>query len=385
MSTRLILTHENADFDAISSLLAMYKLDPTAIPVLPQNINRNVRNFMTLYAKSLLPARQHNDIHRQHIELAYVVDSQTFNSVKGLRPDTPLIYIDHHPLEHELGAHETYEGEIVGANVTLLVERIQKKGIKITPQEATCLILGIYEDTGSLTYGSTTVRDMQAATWLFERDADLDIVRKFLSHPLTEDLHPIYDELLKTTRIKDVAGHPILVATAHTTKQVPHLAALTQKLRDLYDPNALIMLIQVGDDVQFIGRSGVPAIDIGELARHLGGGGHLRASAAIISNRQVEDMLTEIYEQLERVVQPVVRVSEVMSSGHIFILEAENTIAQAISATKHTSHEGYPVLRDGKIIGLLTRQAMNRAQNHNILHEPITGHHESGGGICQSQ
>ncbi len=333
---------------------------------------------MTLYAKSLIPARQHNDLHRQYIELVYAVDTQTFNSVRGLRPDTPIIYIDHHALDHELAPHESYEGDVVGANVTLLIERIQQEGIKITPQEATCLILGIYEDTGSLTYGSTTVRDMRAATWLFERGADLDKVRKFLSHPLTEDLYPIYDEMLKTTRIEDIAGHPILIATAQTGQQAPHLAALTQKLRDLYDPSALILLIQMGDNVQFIGRSGVPAIDIGELARYLGGGGHPRASAAMIRRAHLEDILVDVRAQLERIVQPIVRVSEVMSSGHIFTLSADHSIAQALEITKHTSHEGYPVLRDGQVIGLLTRQAMTRAQNHNLIHQPITAIMKAG-------
>jgi tRNA nucleotidyltransferase (CCA-adding enzyme) len=37
----IILTHENADFDAIASLLGAQKLFPEAVPVLPRRINRN--------------------------------------------------------------------------------------------------------------------------------------------------------------------------------------------------------------------------------------------------------------------------------------------------------------------------------------------------------
>ena len=47
---QVILTHENADFDAIASLLAAHKLYTRARnPVLPHRINRNVRAFLSLY------------------------------------------------------------------------------------------------------------------------------------------------------------------------------------------------------------------------------------------------------------------------------------------------------------------------------------------------
>jgi tRNA nucleotidyltransferase (CCA-adding enzyme) len=45
----LIVTHDNADFDAIASLLGAAKLYPGAVPVIPRRINRNVRDFLHLY------------------------------------------------------------------------------------------------------------------------------------------------------------------------------------------------------------------------------------------------------------------------------------------------------------------------------------------------
>ena len=49
----VILTHENADFDAISALLGTHKLYPEAIPVLPRHVNRNIRHFLSLYGVDL--------------------------------------------------------------------------------------------------------------------------------------------------------------------------------------------------------------------------------------------------------------------------------------------------------------------------------------------
>jgi tRNA nucleotidyltransferase (CCA-adding enzyme) len=378
LSLRLILTHENADFDAIASMLAMVRLDPSATPVLPHRVNRNVQNFMTIYAKALLSTRSHKEVRRQNIELVYVVDTQTFNAVRGMRPGTPIIYIDHHPLNHELEAHERFEGEPLGANTSLLVERIMAEGISLTPQEATFLILGIYEDTGSLSFGSTTVRDMKAATWLVEQGADLDIVSKFLTYPLTDELQPVYREMLQTAQILDIAGHPVLLATATTPQYVPELAGLAQKLRDLYDPNALVLLIQMGDEVQLIGRSSEAAIDIGKLAAYFGGGGHARASAAVINHTHLEAVKVQVIEQLKQRVRPVVRVRELMSSGHITSFLADTPIGTAFESIRQLGHEGFPVLWQGRVVGLLTRHALERAVNHHMLYQPVSDIMDAG-------
>ena len=47
------LRSAKADFDAVASQLAAWKLDPTATPILPQRLNRNVQTFITQYAMDL--------------------------------------------------------------------------------------------------------------------------------------------------------------------------------------------------------------------------------------------------------------------------------------------------------------------------------------------
>ena len=50
---QLILTHEQADFDAMGAALGAYLMNERAIPVLPRRMNRNVRAFITLYGPEL--------------------------------------------------------------------------------------------------------------------------------------------------------------------------------------------------------------------------------------------------------------------------------------------------------------------------------------------
>ena len=50
---RIILTHEQADFDAVAAVLGASLLDESAVPLLPHRLNRNVRAYLALYGESL--------------------------------------------------------------------------------------------------------------------------------------------------------------------------------------------------------------------------------------------------------------------------------------------------------------------------------------------
>ncbi len=78
----LILTHEQADFDAVAALLAAKVLQPQALAVLPRRLNRNVRAFLTLYGDGL-PFTDPDDQPRGPIERVTLVDTQSLPSIKG--------------------------------------------------------------------------------------------------------------------------------------------------------------------------------------------------------------------------------------------------------------------------------------------------------------
>ena len=86
---RLILTHEQADFDALGAALAARLLDPGALAVLPRRLNRNVQAYLTLYGDGL-PFIDQRDLPRRKIERVTLVDTQALGSVRGLTPETPV-------------------------------------------------------------------------------------------------------------------------------------------------------------------------------------------------------------------------------------------------------------------------------------------------------
>ena len=173
----LILTHENADFDAVASQLAAWKLYPGGVPLLSWRVNRNVEQFLTLYWDAL-PFMRPVDWHRSRVEKVILVDTLNLPSVRGIRPDkVEVLVIDHHELGEMPNEQWSYHTETVGATTTLLVEMLQERGLTVSVNEATLLLLGIHEDTGSLVYGTTTVRDAQATAWLMQQGAQLAVMK----------------------------------------------------------------------------------------------------------------------------------------------------------------------------------------------------------------
>ncbi len=366
----VILTHENADFDAIASLLGARKLFPSAVPVLPRRMNRNVSAFLALYGMEF-PFVHPDDVPRDEIERAVLVDTQSLTTLRGMTSDLRVDIIDHHRLDRDLPSGWTFSGEPMGSTTTLLIEEISARFLKLTELEATLLLLGIYEDTGSLLYESTTVRDIRAAAWLMEQGARLDLVNEFLRHPLAPEQRELYERLLERSETRSIEGHTIVIATERAPGFTEGLSTLAHKLRDLLEPSALLMLVALDGRIQLVARSTTDDIDVSAVAKHFGGGGHDRAAAALIHDRELNDVREELLDMLPDIVRPAVTVGEVMSLG-VQVLSPQDTVADAAEKMRRTGHEGYPVVRDGQVIGLVTRRAIDRAQQFEMTDAPVT-------------
>lgn len=361
---RIILTHEQADFDALASLLAAYLTDPDSTPVLPRRMNRNVRAFLTLYGAEF-PFIDQNELNGEPISAVTLVDTQAMVTVRGLVPNPTVRVIDHHPRRESLSPEwEVWIVEI-GATTTVLTETLQEHNSGLTPMQATLLMLGIYEDTGALTYTRTSPRDLLAASFLLAQGANLNILNDFLNHPLSKDQQVIYDQLRESVENIQVHGYSIMLAVgdAHGTDE--ELSSIAHKLRDLYDPAALFLLVQTRSGVQMIARSNTDHIDVGEISMEFGGGGHERAAAALIRDRDLLDTRAELVEMLPVFIRPAVTVSQIMSRIPQ-LLAPETNAQEAARRMRLYGYEGYPVVDDGKVIGLLTRRAVDRAIAHKL-------------------
>ncbi len=372
----LILTHEHADFDAIASLLAAWLITPNAVPALPRMVNRNVRGFLALYGPDL-PFVDLDDLPAAQIEQVILVDTQSLPSVRGVTSGIPVTVIDHHPSSEGLPAGWTYCGDRVGATTTLIVETIVERRIALTPAQAALLLLGIYEDTGSLMYADTTARDAHAAGYLLEHGVNLAQLREFLQHALSDAQRALYDRLLEAAQSHIINGHTVAVAAAASAENLEEISTLAHRLRDLLEPDALFILVTFDGHIQIVARSSVAAINVGAICAALGGGGHARAAAALVRDGELPAVQARLLDEIRRQAQPAVTVEQIMSRGGQ-TLDAATTVSEAARRMQRTGFEGYPIVKDGRVIGLLTRRAVDRALNHKMGGRPVASIMEQG-------
>ncbi len=360
----LILTHEQADFDALAALTAARLLDGKAVAALPVNVNRNVRAFLTLYGAEL-PLTLWHDLPRKPVTRATLVDTQTMPSVHGLTAETAVQVIDHHPRRPNLPAHWQVHIEPLGAITTFFVEEIRRCGLRLSPIQATLLLLGIYEDTGNLTYESTTPRDVFAAGFLLEGGASLETANAFLNPPLTPQQRILYDILLANTEVRTIKGSAIAVAHAPIEGLSDEIAAVAHKLHLTLETDALFALVSVPAGVQMVARATGDRVDLPGIMAQFGGGGHKGAAAALVKGQTLDEVRAALWRILPQFVRPPLTVGEIMSRRPQ-VLSPQTTAREAAELMRKFGYEGYPVVENGRVVGLLTRRAVDRALSHDL-------------------
>jgi tRNA nucleotidyltransferase (CCA-adding enzyme) len=130
------------------------------------------------------------------------------------------------------------------------------------------------------------------------------------------------------------------------------------------------VFVEMDSHVQLVARSETAAIDVAEIAEAFGGGGHDKAAAALIRGQSLRQVKAKLRKLLQESVRPSTTVRQIMSFG-VHTLEPNTTVAQAAEMMHRYGHEGFPVVRRGKLVGVLTRREIDRAMHHKMDSTPI--------------
>ena len=376
----LITTHLNADFDGLASMVAAGKLYPGAVLVLPGGAQESVRNFLTTHPLHIARLK---DVALDQVRRLILVDVQeperlgTLRDLKS-RADVEVHIFDHHEVDDrparagsEWPSVTQRHVEPVGATITLLVEQLNAQQVTLTAAEATLLALGLYEETGSLAYPSTTPRDLEAAAVVLRAGADLNVVAEVLRHPLNPHLIALLNDLLQSGSIYYLEGRKILVATSTYDRYRGDLAEAAQRLAELQGFDAVIVAIALDEKVEVIGRSRRPEIDVAWIAREFGGGGHAVAAAASIKGRT----LIEVQEQLTRLLteryRPTLLARDVMTQP-VKTIVADATVAETERALTTYGVNVLPVVdQKTRYVGTISREVVQKALFHHLGDERI--------------
>ena len=81
------------------------------------------------------------------------------------------------------------------------------------------MCLGIYEDTGSFTFPSTTEKDFRAAAFLLSKGANLNMISNLISREISPEQVAILNDMIQASSTYHVNGIDI-VFTSVTTDQL---------------------------------------------------------------------------------------------------------------------------------------------------------------------
>jgi tRNA nucleotidyltransferase (CCA-adding enzyme) len=375
----IITTHINADFDALASMLAAQKLYPDALIVFPGSQEKNLRNFFIQSMVYLFNLADIKDIDFKRVKRLVIVDTRQASRIGPLsalleRPGIEIHSYDHHPIKPDDIRGQLEIHALTGATVTILSEIIRKQKIPLTSEEATIMCLGIYEDTGSFTFSSTTQRDFRAAAFLLSKGANLNLISSMISREISPEQVSYLNDMIQAANEHLINGIPVVVTTLTLESYLPDFAFLVHKMVKMENINAIFALALMENKIYLTARSRTSEVDVGTIVSKLGGGGHPSAAAATIKGKTLAQTEQELFKVLYKEIRPRRSARHLMSAPPIMIQ------ANALCRKARTLFNRYNINallvthsdnRLAALAGYITRQVVEKAIYHKLGKLPV--------------
>ena len=370
----VIISHQSTDFDSLAAMVAAKKIYKDALLVFTGAIERNVRKFISIYG-DLIEITPLKKIKIEEINKLIIVDTRIkrrigpFANVINKR-DIEIHIYDHHPSTADDIKGDINMIEETGATTTIMLKKIRKMNLEISPIEATLFALGIYEDTGSLTFSTTTIDDLNCISYLFEKGIKLKVVANFINIGLSIAQKKLLNKLLLSSKEIFCKGVRINMAKAEVKSYTEGLALLTHKLIEIENSDVFFTIVKMADRIYIVGRSRTNSVDVDEVLKELGGGGHFQAASAVVKDLSLDELEKKLIRILENKVRVGIVAKDVMSSP-VKTVNTSTSIEETKKILLRYGHNGIPVVEEGELKGIITMQEVNMANQHGFGKELV--------------
>ena len=260
--------------------------------------------------------------------------------------------------------------EPLGSTTAIMAKILREKHLDPTPQEATIMALGLFEDTGSFTFSSTTPEDFEAAAYLLRRGADLNVVAQMVTRELTAEQVSLLNDLIAHANRFTVDGVEVVLARTTASQYVADFAVLAHKFMDMENLQVLFALAQMEDRVYVVGRSRLPEVNVGEILAEMGGGGHEFAASAAIKDKPLAQVEEDLKQIINRRVRPLRRAKDVMSFPVKWV-SPEVSLEGAELVLNRYNINALPVVDNARLLGLISRQIVEKGIFHGLKDHPV--------------
>jgi len=357
-------------------MIGASKLYPDALMVFPGAQENNMRE---LFLKS--PEYNFNftllkDINLEDITRLILVDCQHASRIgpfaaivdkKGL----DIHIYDHHPdVENKI----TYSKGIIrncGSTTAIIALMLRERNEVLSIEEATAMMLGVYEDTGSLIFPSTTIDDYQAAAWLMSQGANLNVVADYTSQELTSEQVALLNDLLESLKIVNYYNFTIGIASRSIEEYVDDAAVLARKIRDIEGLDSIFLVLGMGARVHIIARSRIKDLNTALILKEFGGGGHATAAAATVRDLTVIQTVEKLENLIGKIIKSGLILSAIMSSP-VKTVSSGTNMEEAREIISRYNLNAMPVIKNGEMAGVISRQIVEKSLFHNLGKVPVS-------------
>ncbi|ABC76522.1 CBS domain-containing protein [Syntrophus aciditrophicus] len=368
----IITSHIQTDFDSLGSMLAAKLLYPEALIVFPGAQEKSVRDYLmnapAAIREDMVKLRQ---VDLDDVKRLIIVDTRqasrigAFADLLGREGVTVVLY-DHHGSSPDDIQGDSEYCEELGSTVALMVKILNQEGIMPSPEIATVMAMGLYEDTGSLLFPSATPDDCMALAALMTWGADMDSISRTISRELSAEQVNVLDQLIKNLRMLEVNGLHVAVSKSASTAYVEDFAILVHKLRGMYVADAFFALGQMGERIYLVARSTQPQLNAAQIAAFFGGGGHASAAAASLKELNLNQAESLLIKYIRQETRPLITARDIMTFPvkGIYLEDSINKASELLN--KYHINALIVKSADERVRGMITRQVVSRAQGHDL-------------------
>lgn len=281
----VISSHARPDGDAIGSQLAMaYALEAMGKDVTIVNRDPVPGPFQTFPGVDRVRVADRVD---EVYDAAIVLECSSLDrtGVSGLERSF-VINIDHHQGNTEYGAVNWFDGT-AAACAEMVFDVVQALGVPLTPPLATHLYVGILTDTGSFHFSSISARTFDICRQLVEAGVDPPRVARAVFDSNTLGRLKLFGAVLSSIEL----GEEGRVAVLHVNRAMAHEAGGTYEDTEglinlpltVREIRASVFFKELSASEYRVSLRSKGAIDVAEVARRFGGGGHRNAAGCGVS------------------------------------------------------------------------------------------------------
>lgn len=284
----LIIPHKSPDGDTIGSALALYQVlfqmgkapeiictdeAPEEFKFLP-----NIEKFKAASPQLNYDAYFILDAGANYMTGIHESHSALFS--KGLE----VVNIDHHPSNDSFGKYNLVATEAPSATA-ILYEMFTALNYPIDRHTATCLLTGVYTDTGSFMHSNTSSEILRIGSQLLAKGANLRNISKEIFNTTKISTMRLWGRVLKNIHQN---GEKVTMSVVRekdfvdTGADYSEMTGVVDYVNSVPGAKYSVILTEKEGKVKGSLRTLCEEVDVAEIASGYGGGGHTKAAGFTI-------------------------------------------------------------------------------------------------------